>query len=446
VRRSDRRRSRPDRVFFYLFYRALSVAGAWLAALLLFCGSIAAHVVPGSATLSQLTRAASVVAVARITNPHAVVELGDAKLRRFVVEAELLEVLRGDVAKGSVKFVPHGHGAEAYEAGEEALIFLQPIEQNRELAGSKLASAVRFAGIDEVADRMSIRPSNRGVYLDAARAYASIAAEAPEAQRDALRRMTLKMLTSSEPRLAGFALKDLALSDADPRADPLVTAEDLPALLAVLEDPSRPLSLRAGLLGELERRKLVEGAERWVKLLKAAPPAELSTVARMAGRRAFPEVTAELVRLMEGENAQAAAAAAAALGAPGNEAAVEALGRAVWGSNENPKLRWTAIQSLGRIASPGARAVLVKAASDHPDAETRRAAQTEINLLATRQTAASGDGPNKEAIPPPDPSSAPDPSILRRHWMTLAILGVILIAAASIFIRRRLHRGGSAIR
>ena len=438
---------RRRRVFLYW-----AVAGAWLVALLVFSGSVAAHVVPGSATLSQLTRGASVVAVAKITNPHAVVELGDAKLRRFVVEAELLEVLRGDIAKGSVKFVPHGHGAEAYEAGEEALIFLQPIEQNRDLAGSKLASAVRFAGIDEVADRMSIRPSNRGVYLDAARAYASIAAEPPEGQRDALRRMTLKMLTSSEPRLAGFALKDLALSDADPRADPLVTAEDLPALLAVLEDPSRPLSLRVGLLGELERRKLVEGPERWVKLLKAAPPAELSTVARMAGRRAFPEVTAELVGLMEGENAQAATAAAAALGAPGNEAAVEALGRAVWGPNEkqnqNQKLRWTAIQSLGRIASPGARAVLVKAASDHPDAETRRAAQTEINLLATRQAAASGDAPTKEAIPAPDQSSAQDSSILRRYWKALAILGVILIAMGGIFIfiRRRLQRGGSAVR
>ena len=438
---------RRRRVFLYW-----AVAGAWLVALLVFSGSVAAHVVPGSATLSQLTRGASVVAVAKITNPHAVVELGDAKLRRFVVEAELLEVLRGDIAKGSVKFVPHGHGAEAYEAGEEALIFLQPIEQNRDLAGSKLASAVRFAGIDEVADRMSIRPSNRGVYLDAARAYASIAAQPPEGQRDALRRMTLKMLTSSEPRLAGFALKDLALSDADPRADPLVTAEDLPALLAVLEDPSRPLSLRVGLLGELERRKLVEGPERWVKLLKAAPPAELSTVARMAGRRAFPEVTAELVGLMEGENAQAATAAAAALGAPGNEAAVEALGRAVWGPNEkqnqNQKLRWTAIQSLGRIASPGARAVLVKAASDHPDAETRRAAQTEINLLATRQAAASGDAPTKEAIPAPDQSSAQDSSILRRHWKALAILGVILIAMGGIFIfiRRRLQRGGSAVR
>jgi hypothetical protein len=190
-----------------------------------------------------------------------------------------------------------------------------------------------------------------------------------------------------------------------------------------------------------------------VKLLKAAPPAELSTVARMAGRRAFPEVTAELVRLMEGENAQAATAAAAALGAPGNEAAVEALGRAVWGPNENQnqnqnqKLRWTALQSLGRIASPGARAVLAKAASDHPDAETRRAAQTEINLLATRQTAASGgDAPNKEAIPPPDQTSAPGSSTLRRHWKTLAILGAILIAAAGVFIRRRIQRGGSAIR
>lgn len=170
----DRRgRAEPRRGFVF-------IAIAWLFALFFGARPLAAHVIPNSATLGQLTRAASVAAVAKITAPHAMVELGDAKIRRFVVEAEIIEVLRGDIPKGPVRFVPHGHGAEAYEAGEETFIFLQPIEQNRELAGSKLASAVRFAGIDEVADRITLRPSNRGVYLEAARAYASIAAEPSE--------------------------------------------------------------------------------------------------------------------------------------------------------------------------------------------------------------------------------------------------------------------------
>ncbi|MCK6593407.1 MAG: HEAT repeat domain-containing protein [Polyangiaceae bacterium] len=433
----DRRgRAEPRRGFVF-------IAIAWLFALFFGARPLAAHVIPNSATLGQLTRAASVAAVAKITAPHAMVELGDAKIRRFVVEAEIIEVLRGDIPKGPVRFVPHGHGAEAYEAGEETFIFLQPIEQNRELAGSKLASAVRFAGIDEVADRITLRPSNRGVYLEAARAYASIAAEPSETRGDALRRITLSLLTSSEPRLASFALKDLVLAGADPSADPKVTADDLPALLAVLEDPSRALSLRVGLLGELERRKLVEGAPRWVKLLKESPAAELSTVARIAGRRAYPEVTAELVRWMEGTDPQAATAAAAALGAPGNEAAVDPLGRAVWGSDA--KLRWAAIQSLGRIASEPARAVLKRAASEHPDAETRRAAQTEINLLAARRAAPSesGDAATKEPITPKEPSQGG--SLVRAHWKTFALLGGILIAAAGVFvfIRRRFQRGGA---
>jgi LPXTG-motif cell wall-anchored protein len=430
-----------------LWPRSLVVAAAL--AWLLVASPSAAHVIPGAATLSQLARAASVVAVAKIVNPHAMLELGDAKVRRFVVEAEVVEVLRGDVGKGPVKFVPHGHGAEAYEAGEETLLFLQPIEQNRDLAGTKLASAVRFAGIDEVADRITLRPSNRGVFLDAARAYAavaSIASEAAEAQRDALRRTTLRLLTSKEPRLAGFALKDLALSSAE--AGSLVTAEDLPALLAVLDDASRPLSLRVGLLTELERRKLVVGAERWVRLLREAPPAEVSTVARMAGRRGLPEVTAELVRLLQGENGQAAAAAAAAaaLGAPGNEAAVEPLGRAVWGPDA--KLRWTALQSLGRIASPAARAVLARAASDHPDEETRRAAQTEINLLAARQSApaASGRAPGEDRTQSQAGSSGPSSSFFRDHWKALAIVGAALIAAGVLFIRRRRERGSGPTR
>ena len=415
---------------------------AWL----LVASPSAAHVIPGAATLSQLARAASVVAVAKIIDPHAMLELGDAKVRRFVVEAEVVEVLRGDVGKGPVKFVPHGHGAEAYEAGEETLLFLQPIEQNRDLAGTKLASAVRFAGIDEVADRITLRPSNRGVFLDAARAYAAVASEAAEGQGDALRRTTLRLLTSKEPRLAGFALKDLALSSAE--AGSLVTAEDLPALLAVLDDASRPLSLRVGLLTELERRKLVVGAERWVKLLREAPPAEVSTVARMAGRRGLPEVTAELVRLLQGENGQAAAAAAAAaaLGAPGNEAAVEPLGRAVWGPDA--KLRWTALQSLGRIASPAARAALARAASDHPDEETRRAAQTEINLLAARQSApaASGRAPGEDRTQSQAGSSGPSSSFFRDHWKALAIVGAALIAAGVFFIRKRRERGSGPTR
>jgi HEAT repeat protein len=422
----------------------LAIAGALALALNFTSLPLSAHVIPGAATLSQLTRAASVVAVARIKDPHAVVELGDAKLRRFVVEAEILEVLRGDIGEGPVRFVPHGHGAEGYDAGEETLIFLQPIEQNPELAKTRLASAVRFAGIDEVSDRITLRRETRGVYLDAARAYAAVATEPAEKQRDALRRTTLRLLTSSEPRLASFALKDLALSSAGERADPLVTVEDLPALLAVLDDPSRPLSLRVGLLSELDRRKLVEGGERWVKLLKAAPPAELSTVARVAGRRALPEVTAELVHLMNGENEQAAKAAAAALGVAGNEAAVEPLGRAVWGANE--KIRWAAVQSLGRIGSPAARAALSKAATDHPDAETRRAAQTEINLLAARQIApaASGGAAIQDPAEPKSPEQGS--SILQTHWKTLTVFCVILIAACAIAVRRRIQRGDRSIR
>lgn len=410
------------------------VAGAWLVGLLAIAPPLGAHIIPGASTLSQLTRAASVVAVAKIVNPARPIEVGEAKIKRFVVEAEILEVLRGDVAKGVVQFVPHGHGAEAYEAGEEALIFLQPIEQSRELAGTKIASAVRFAGIDEVTDRITLRPASRGAFLDAARAYAAIFSKPADAQDEALRQATIRMLAANEPRLASFALKDLAFAG----ADSLIKAEDAPALLSILNDASRPLSLRVGLLTELERRKLASGSEPWVKLLREAPPAELATVARVAGKRALPEVTAELVQRMEGDNPQVASAAAAALGAPGNEAAVEPLGRAAW--SQDPKLRWTALQSLGRIATPSARALLARAASEHFDANAQRAAQTEINLLATREAALAANGTprNQEPQTPQSFETSESTSfVFRTHWKTLVIVGVIIIVAGLLAVRWR---------
>jgi HEAT repeat protein len=397
-----------------------------------------AHILPGAATLSQLTRAADVVAVAKITDPKATVEVGDPKVERPIVIAAIVEVLRGDIAKGQVRFVPHGHGAEAYTAGEEVLVFLQKIERNRDLAGTKLVSVVRWAGIDEVGDRITLRPGSREALVDAARAYAEVAASPEgEVRGRALRRATVRLLGSSEPRIASSALRDVVLAG----STPLLTAEDLPQLERLLGDPGRALSLRVGLLGELERRRLIDAAsagERWARLLRDATPAEVTTIARGVGTRARPEVTPELVRWMEGDDAQAAAAAASALGVPGNEAAVDALAKAAWGSTTT--LRWTALQSLGRIASPAARAALDRAAREHPDAEARRAAQTELNLLAAKE-GRPAQGLNNAADAPATSAGATlpvePPSIVRSHWKALALLSAAAIAGLIGVLRAR---------
>jgi hypothetical protein len=90
--------------------------------------------------------------------------------------------------------------------------------------------------------------------------------------------------------------------------------------------------------------------------------------------------------------------AAVSLGAPGNDAAVEALSRAL--ESRAWRLRMSAVRGLGGIASEAARAALAEAARSHPDADTRRRAQAELETLARRaarsaagaaRNAASGD-------------------------------------------------------
>jgi HEAT repeat protein len=95
-------------------------------------------------------------------------------------------------------------------------------------------------------------------------------------------------------------------------------------------------------------------------------------------------VARELVRLLGSEDALLVAGAAVALGSPGSEAAVAPLAKLL-GSSE-PRVRAAAIRGLGRVATPGAREALAKAAASHPDADTRRRANAERKRIAPAPT------------------------------------------------------------
>jgi HEAT repeat protein len=132
-----------------------------------------------------------------------------------------------------------------------------------------------------------------------------------------------------------------------------------------------------------------------------------------------PEITQQLVRWMESGDKQAAPAAADALGSPGNDGAVEPLGRAV--QADHAPLQRAAIRSLGKIGSPAARVVLRQAAEGHSDPEVRRLARTELNLL--------GEPPS--ARRPPVEATASEPSILRTYWKAWVLL---IVAAGVTFV------------
>ena len=338
-----------------------------------------AHLVFGSRTLWQLVSDADLVAHARIEGAEEVIALEGTPERRPVVRARLLEVWKGEVPAGALRFAQHGHGTAEFAPGDEALVFLRRIERVAELDELGRRTGLAWVSLQEHDERWALDGATGAAVASAVRGYAA-AGELPDpAQRvAALREATLALLGSPDERLASSALRDAV---GLPQAS-LLRREDLPAVEPLLERRSVPIGIRVGLLAELARRGLVEGGPRWLRLLRETAGAERLEVIRAAGAQAGPEVTAELVGLLASPESETTEAAALALGAPGRASAVAPLAAAL--GRSEARVRMAAIRGLGAVATPEARAPLEAAAARHPDPATRRRAAAEAALLARR--------------------------------------------------------------
>ncbi len=259
----------------------------------------------------------------------------------------------------------HGHGVPIYERDQETVIFLQKLERSREL--SSLAGKLPWVSIQE---GEALAP-NAGL-LAALRAWAALEKLPMAQQPEGLRQITLKLLASPDPKLASSAVRDVALL----RDAPIVTAEDLPALEPILWNAKTPIGVRVALLSELERRKLVEGPPRWVKLLRETHGSDQIAVVRAVAAHPIAAVTHELVALLASPDVLLVSTAAISLGVPGNEKAIEPLAKLL--ASKTERVRMAAIRGLGRIGTPDAQARLAQAAASHPDPATRRRAGAEV--------------------------------------------------------------------
>jgi hypothetical protein len=329
-------------------------AAAFAAALGLGAGAARAHIVVGTDTLRGLVLQADLVARVRILDPGT--SGSDAALGEPVVVAEVLELIKGAPAPGvapaptSLRFVQHGHGVPVYAKNQETVVFLQKLERVREL--SALAGKVAWVSIQEG----KASPADKQL-MAALRAYVALEKLPLAQQPQGVRQITVKLLASPDPMLASSAVRDVALL----RDAPIVTAEDLPALEPVLSNPATSIGVRIALLSELVRE--TRGADQIavVRALAAHPGAA---------------VTLELISLLASPAPLLVSAAAISLGVPGNEKAVEPLGKLLAASDE--RVRMSAIRGLGRIGTPAAQARLAEAAASHPDPATRRRAGAEV--------------------------------------------------------------------
>lgn len=405
-----------------------------------------AHILPDTVTLSQRTASADLVVLARITGSNPIINSKNSintQPLQPLVEADIEETLRGEAPPKRLRFSPHRHTGDAYKNGEELILFLK--KKDSPNAGGEHQEH-QWISIDDFADRISLDPSNKSAFISAVRAYAKALASAGQDRKEAFRTTTLGLLSADQPRLAAFALRDL-LSAQDALA---ILPEDLPKLEQLIENKKHSIALRTALLSELSRRQLIQSDTAWLNLLNNTSAPDLATVTKSLPKPLSAALAAELERLLVAPSPEAIKAAALALGSPANESALAPLLTAL-GASDQPSVRLALVEAIARIGSPSAQQKLQEIARQHPDADLRRSAQTELNLIQirTKNNASNTAGalPSISADPPAPPSEQiqqQSRSIRLSFILGAAFIALIALAAAAYaFYWRRPKRGAA---
>lgn len=331
----------------------------------------------GPASLRQLIGDADTVVAARVAVPHSELESGGRLYP--VVHVEVVSTLKGNAAPGPLAFANVGTGATGFVAGEEVLLFLRHIERVAELAATSLQARLRYVVISNAGERIVLTPASRPVLTDAVRRYAVLEGIPDfETRGEALRALTLELLKSGNPVLIASVMRDFA-----PGGDAsALTLADLPAMVPLIENDRTPIGTRIAIVAELERRGLVFGPARWVRLLRTSEGADLLAVIRAVGEHPSAGVNAHLIPLLNDRDLAIATAAATSLGIPGNVEAVRPLTACL--ARYDEPLRYAALRSLARIGTQSARQAIELIAARHPDANLRIRAETEAIILARR--------------------------------------------------------------
>ncbi|MCC6764686.1 MAG: HEAT repeat domain-containing protein [Deltaproteobacteria bacterium] len=346
---------------------------AIVVALTMPAGRLAAEGADLPASLRRLTLDADAVVRARVVATSATIDAGSVTYP--LVHVEVLATLKGAVAPGPLAFASIGAGAARYLDGENVVVFLQHSQRIPALAATTLPTRLAWVAIPNAGEKLGSDPA----VLDAVRRYVALdVLQDPDARGDALRALSLQLLQSGEPILVTSVLRDLT-----PGGDAgALTLADLPALVPVIESSRVPIGTRIALVAELERRGLVFGPARWVRLLRTSQGSDFLAVLRAVREHPSAGVNAQLIPLLGDRDLEVATAAATALGAPGNVEAVHPLAASL--ARPDAELRHAALASLTRIGTQSARQALELTAARHPDPALRRQATIEAIVLARR--------------------------------------------------------------
>jgi hypothetical protein len=350
---------------------------------LLVASAASAHVVMGTKSLHLRVAEADAIVRGRVVRPAAMFVSEDRKTQRSLIEIEVLETLKGRTDPGLLRIAQDGHAVATYQKGDVALFFLKPIARSRELRSLAQPGGPTHVSGQEHDEEFVLGGAEGATLLSATRSFvASESAKTTEERIALIRAATLDLLTSGDARLANAALASLVLA---PQAE-WITSDDLPRLQSTLENPATSIGFKAGLIDELERRGLIAGEAERLSLLRSAQADSLPEAIRALGSRAGSRVNTFLIGLVAADSTapdEVVAEAAMALGTSRDPRALDALGAAL--DRPERRIQNAAIRGLGLYGGAGAERILSQAASEHPDARTRRRALAEVRKFRSRQ-------------------------------------------------------------
>jgi hypothetical protein len=262
----------------------------------------------------------------------------------------------------------HAEGLPHHDAGDVALVFLDPTAERPEFAS--LAAALPWYSVQGPGDEWVLRGSEGERIEGHARAWLAWLRD-PAADLPGLRALLLAGLDSGVDRLEADSVSELVRLAG--RSDVFEDAAFLGALSARATDPSLPLARRVALLRAVEAR-LGDGAGgRWAELVAGvASEEDAHALARLAGPRPDPAVAAWLRARVDDPSPRLRRAIWQALSRSATGSDVGLLARGA--GDADPVVARAAIQGLGAVPGDAARVQLETLARDGGAERSRWAA------------------------------------------------------------------------
>ena len=337
-----------------------------------------AHMDAARVSLSQLFLTADLVAIVRIESlEERSFTQGETTTRQEVVTASVLSQYKGEPLP-RIDFFQDAHGHAYYQAGDLAAVFLQHLSTRHPLYGIGKGGGVVFVSNQVRNTEHRIAPQDLGDYAWVLASYAeqpTAASSGIDEQTKKIKQTIFRMMASNSTDMMESALLDWETAgDRFP-----LNEADIAFLLALTNDPEKPISLRLALLRAMSRRNLTSH-EAWAGLFEYEDEGDLLQVFKATQGHENRHLMEPLVTMLGHPSGDVAEGAARALGHPAYSGVEPALAPLL--DSGNLRLNYAAISALLGINSEQARLLLESAATNHPNAKVRRLIAARLNLVS----------------------------------------------------------------